>query len=66
MKLKREEREKNLENVFKIKNPEEISGKKVFLVDDVYTTGSTMQECAKVFESAGVKQVWGVAIAREG
>jgi predicted amidophosphoribosyltransferase len=39
---------------------------KVFLVDDVYTTGSTMQECAKVLCSAGAKSVWGITIAREG
>lgn len=65
MELKKEEREKNLENVFQIKNPEELSGKKIFLVDDVYTTGSTMQECAKVLKSADAKSVWGIAIARE-
>jgi predicted amidophosphoribosyltransferase len=42
-----------------------IAGKKVFLVDDVYTTGSTMQECAKVLKQSGAKQVWGICIARE-
>ena len=65
MELSKEEREKNLQNVFLIKNPAEIRGKKIFLVDDVYTTGSTMAECAKILKSAGVKQVWGIAIARE-
>ena len=65
MELSKEEREKNLNNVFAIKNPEEFSGKKVFLVDDVYTTGSTMQECARVLRKAGAKQVWGIALARE-
>jgi len=81
MELKKEEREKNLENAFivnpvrnsppageisnGVKNPSPIFGKKIFLVDDVYTTGSTMQECAKVLRKAGAKQVWGIAIARE-
>ena len=65
MELSKEEREKNLEKAFKIKNPEKISGKKIFLVDDVYTTGSTMQECTKVLRQAGVKQVWGICLARE-
>lgn len=63
---KKEERENNLLGAFIIKNPEEISGKKVFLVDDVYTTGSTMEECAKVLRKAGAKSVWGIALAREG
>lgn len=66
MELKKEEREKNLSDAFAIKNPELISGKKIFLVDDVYTTGSTMEECAKVLRQAGAKQVWGIALAREG
>lgn len=70
MELSKQEREKNLLNAFAIKNlarPDlaKFSGKKVFLVDDVYTTGSTMQECAKVLKENGVKQVWGIAIARE-
>ena len=66
MELFKEEREKNLENAFKIKNPFDFAqGKKIFLVDDVYTTGSTMQECAKVLKENGAKQVWGIAIARE-
>lgn len=67
MELKKEEREKNLENAFSIKKPLDFArGKKVFLVDDVYTTGSTMQECAKILKESGIKQVWGIAIAREG
>ncbi|MCX6718709.1 MAG: ComF family protein [Candidatus Staskawiczbacteria bacterium] len=73
MELKKEEREKNLLGAFVIKKSlptggqaEKISGTKVFLVDDVYTTGSTMAECAKVLRHAGAKQVWGITIAREG
>jgi len=65
MELSKEERGENLENAFTIKNPEKISGKKVFLVDDVYTTGSTMEECAKILRNGGVKTVWGIALARE-
>jgi competence protein ComFC len=72
MKLKKEEREKNLLNAFSIKkncttsDVERFSGKKIFLVDDVYTTGSTMQECAKVLRESGAKSVWGICIARGG
>ena len=70
MKLKKEEREKNLVGAFSInKNfvkSDFTKFSKVFLVDDVYTTGSTMEECAKTLYANGAKQVWGIAIAREG
>ena len=70
MKLKKEEREKNLLDAFGVRPGSDpgltpFSGKKVFLVDDVYTTGSTMEECARVLRGAGTKQVWGIVIARE-
>ncbi len=64
--LKAKERAENLVGAFVIKNPALIVGKKVFLVDDVYTTGSTMEECAKALKTAGAKQIWGIVIAREG
>jgi ComF family protein len=66
MELTKSERETNLKNAFKIQNPAEFAGKKVFLVDDVYTTGSTMEECARILRNSGAKLVWGIAIAREG
>ena len=66
MELKKEERAKNLQNAFAIKNCEKMQNKKIFLVDDVYTTGFTMEECAKVLKSSGIKNVWGIAIARDG
>ena len=66
MELSKIEREKNLQGAFAIKNPKEFSGKKIFLVDDVYTTGCTMAECTKILRSAGAKSVWGITIAREG
>jgi competence protein ComFC len=65
MELSKKEREKNLEDAFQIKNPAELAGKKVFLVDDVYTTGSTMAECANVLKNSGIKHVWGIVLARE-
>lgn len=60
------ERAENVKDSFAIKNPEEISGKKIFLLDDVYTTGSTMEECAKQLILSGAKEVFGITIAREG
>ena len=70
MELSKEERAKNLQDAFSIINCRtsgvlQFIGKKVFLVDDVYTTGSTMEECARILKQAGAKQVWGITIARE-
>jgi ComF family protein len=58
------ERKENIKGVFLCKNSEQIKGKKILLVDDVYTTGSTLEECAKVLKKAGAKEVIGIVIAR--
>ena len=65
-KLSAKDRQKNVQGAFLIKKPGQIRGKKIFLVDDVYTTGATMEECAHILKAAGAKKVWGIAIAREG
>jgi len=64
VKLSQEQREKNVKEVFWIKN-RGFEKKKILLIDDVYTTGSTMEECARVLKKAGAKEVWGVVVARE-
>ena len=63
--LSKQEREKNLKNVFVCKNSEQIKNKKILLIDDVFTTGSTMEECAEVLKQACARQVWGIVAARE-
>ena len=69
MELKKEQREQNLLNAFKVIATSDVAKldrfKTVFLVDDVYTTGSTMEECAKVLKEAGAKKVWALTLARE-
>ncbi|MDP3982012.1 MAG: phosphoribosyltransferase family protein [bacterium] len=61
-KLKKEERLLNVRDAFA---PNDIvMPKHVVLVDDVWTTGATMKECCKTLKKAGVKEVWGFAIAR--
>jgi ComF family protein len=61
-KLDKLEREKNVQGTF-----EYVTGaikSKILLVDDVYTTGSTMNECARILKENGVSEVRGVVLAR--
>lgn len=62
--LAREKRGTNLAGVFQCKNPATVRQRKILLVDDVFTTGATMEECARVLRAAGAKEVWGVVVAR--
>ena len=62
--LKKEEREKNIKGVFLCQKPELVMGKKILLIDDIFTTGSTMEQCARLLQEAGAKEVWGVVVAR--
>lgn len=61
--LTKSEREKNVKNAFKLKNPEKIKDKKIILFDDIYTTGSTVNECSKVLKKAGAAAIVILTIA---
>jgi len=63
--LSKEKRKENIKDAFLCKNTEQIRGKKIFLIDDVFTTGATMEECAKTLKQAGALQVYGITVARE-
>jgi len=58
------ERRKNLSRAFSVKKPEMIANKNILLVDDVFTTGSTVNECAKVLRRAGAKRIEVFTLAR--
>jgi ComF family protein len=62
--LSEKERKENVRGVFFVKNKEKIVGKKILLVDDVFTTGATMEEAARVLKEAGAKKIVGIVIAR--
>lgn len=64
-KLTAEERKENVKGIFKCKKPEVIYGKNILLVDDIYTTGSTMEEAARVLKKSGARKILGVVVARE-
>lgn len=52
----------NLKDSFQIRNPNEIEGKRVLLVDDIITTGVTMDECSRVLINNGAREVIGLAL----
>ena len=61
--LTKKEREENVKHAFKAENKELLKDRVVLLVDDVYTTGSTLNECASVLKQAGAKQVYCLTLA---
>ena len=61
--LTKEQRKTNLKNAFQIKNLEKVKNKKVILFDDIYTTGSTVEECSKVLKRVGVSSIAVVTLA---
>jgi ComF family protein len=62
----REERIKNIAGAFAVRDgrAEALDGKNILLIDDVVTTGATVNECAKMLRNAGVKSVSVLSIAR--
>ena len=62
--LPKRERVTNVREAFDLSSGALIMGKRILLVDDVYTTGSTMQECARVLREAGAGEVAGFVVAR--
>ena len=58
------ERRRNVEGIFDTQSPLYFDGKSVLLIDDVMTTGSTVNECARVLRNAGAKRVAVLALAR--
>ncbi|MDW3228262.1 MAG: ComF family protein [Acidobacteriota bacterium] len=62
--LEAAERKSNLRGVFKVKRPEKIAGRTLLLIDDVFTTGSTIKECTKELKKAGAREVRVITLAR--
>ena len=58
------QRRENLRGAFAVSRAAEVTGRDVLLVDDVYTTGTTATECARVLRRAGARQVWVATVAR--
>lgn len=58
------QRRQNLRGAFGVIKPEFVRGRDVLVVDDVYTTGATVSECARVLRRAGAAKVWVATVAR--
>jgi ComF family protein len=58
------ERRRNLRGAFALSDAALIRGKHVCLVDDVYTTGTTLNECSKVLRKAGASKITVLTLAR--
>jgi len=59
-----EERALNVKDAFRVNRTEQVSGKKLILVDDVFTTGATLDECARELYKAGASEVYAIVCAR--
>ena len=64
-KLNREQRKQNLKNAYKITNKEKIQNRKIILFDDIYTTGSTANECCKILKQNGAQEILVFTIAKD-
>lgn len=59
-----EERIKNVEGCFKITNPESVKNKNIILIDDVFTSGATMNEAVKILKENGCRKIIALVLAK--
>ena len=62
--LTRHQRRENMRGAFVVAKPTQAEGCEILLVDDVFTTGTTVSECARVLRRAGAARVWVTTVAR--
>jgi ComF family protein len=62
--LSRHQRRENIRGAFVVTRPREMAGREVLLVDDVFTTGTTVSECARILRRAGASKVYVATVAR--
>jgi ComF family protein len=58
------QRRENIRGAFLVARPAEVVGRQILLIDDVFTTGTTVSECARVLRRAGASNVWVATVAR--
>ena len=63
--LNKEQREKNIQGAYILKNAKSLKSKKVLIIDDIYTTGSTINECSKILYEVGTNKIGALTIAKD-
>lgn len=62
--LDKQNRLENVKNVYEIQNKQIIENRKIILFDDIYTTGSTVNECSRILKQNGAKEIIVMTLAR--
>ena len=64
-KLNKEERKQNIQGVYELKNKKLVKNKKILLIDDIYTTGSTVNECSKILSQGEPTEIGVLVLAKD-
>lgn len=62
--LSRHQRRENIRGAFVVTKPDEMNGREILIVDDVFTTGTTVSECARILRRAGAAKIYVATVAR--
>ena len=64
-KLNKEDRQHNIQGVYTLKNGSILTNKSILLIDDIYTTGSTVNECCRVLQQANPNKIGVLVLAKD-
>lgn len=64
-KLNKEDRQHNIQGVYTLKNGSILTNKSILLIDDIYTTGSTVNECSRVLQQAKPNKIGVLVLAKD-
>ena len=62
-KMSAAKRRRAVKNAYKFNNNFDVKGKNIMIIDDIFTTGSTMNECARILKLNGAKNVFAMCVA---